>query len=200
MVEYQISNLSVVGSSPASLAKGCLPGDQTAQPPRSRRYQNLNWGLCPRSPAGELLVIMIAAYYILPSKFKLGAVPPLQQAAILIRYLRLNTGRGCLIRSNIIIGCCTSTLLRGYWSRQNLRFERYASEGGAFEVDWGLLLKYGGCSSVVERYIVIVDAESSILSNRPWSFGYLLSETHDSELTPQLKFLIWPTISRRKPC
>jgi len=27
--------------------------------------------------------------------------------------------------------------------------------------------KNGGCSSVVERYIVIVDAESSILSNRP---------------------------------
>ena len=41
MVEYQISNLSVVGSSPASLAKGCLPGDQTAQPPRSRRQPSV---------------------------------------------------------------------------------------------------------------------------------------------------------------
>ena len=33
MVEYQISNLSVVGSSPASLAKGCL------------RDQNLNFDI-----------------------------------------------------------------------------------------------------------------------------------------------------------
>ena len=53
MVEYQISNLSVVGSSPASLAKGCLPGDQTAQPPRSRRYQNLNFDLEDNLRIGE---------------------------------------------------------------------------------------------------------------------------------------------------